>query len=144
PIKSELFVPMEEIDHTAITDSHGKNLVTPGWIGRWVRLTDVSPNGDRKPTLIPMRNYQRWGGRVIMDPDRGGKFPKMDIYGIAMEIPRERYGARVIAKSERATFDDDEVMRHLDDYAEEINSQAGRRGGLVSVSSAEGDGNRSL
>ncbi len=141
PLTSRLFVA-DAPDEIAITDINGKSLVRPGWIGRWVRLTD----SQGRESNVRLREFQAWGAEVILDPDKpkvDGKLQqKRDVWGIAVQMPAAKYGARVIARSPHGAFDNDAILSNLDDLAESINSQAGIR--AVGIEAAEEHGNRSL
>ncbi len=140
PLTSRLFVA-DTPDVIAITDVNGKSLVKPGWIGRWVRLID----SQGRESNVRLREFQGWGAEVILDPDKpkvDGKLqPKRDVWGIAVQMPPDRYGARVIDRSPHGAFDNDQILSNLDDLAESMNSQAGYR--AVGVVPADEHGSRS-
>lgn len=141
PLESRLFVA-DAPDVIAITDKNGKSLVRDGWIGRWVRLSD----SQGRQSNVRLREFLAWGAEVILDPDKekvDGKLPpKTDVWGIAVQIPAARYGARVIAHSPRSAFDSDLIMSHLDDLAESINSESGYA--AVRIAPTKEHGSRSL
>lgn len=137
PATAHILVP-REMDLFTPMGKDGQPLHTPGWIPHWVR--DKDPEGKESPQRV--RNFEAWGGRPVLDRDNNNE-PVVDIYGRYMELPAERYGHKVVAKSVNGAFDHDEYMQEqLYEIAESSNQELGR--GLISTYVGDEHGDRSF
>lgn len=120
-------------DLAAMRDSKGNSLVKPGWIPRWVRKKDL----EGKPDDGRWRLFQAWGAEEVLDEN--GE-PLEGRLGKAVQLPPERYAARVLRHSPTGAFDSDRETERLIEAMEDVNRQAGYRVG--SIVPREGHGSR--
>ena len=99
-------------------------LVKPGYIPRWVRTKDM----DGKPWDGRVRLFRAWGAEDVLLKDGT---PLEDRYGKAMQLPPERYAARVLATSPTGAFDDDRQTEQLMETMDAMNRQVGYRAGQL-------------
>ncbi len=118
-------------DLAAMTDSEGNSLVKPGWVPRWVRMKDL----EGKPSERRLRMFRAWGAEDVLDET--GK-PLVDILGKAVQLPPERYAARVLRSSQTGAFDDNPMTEQLMEQMEGFNRQVGYRAGAVLPREAHG------
>lgn len=121
-------------DITRMTDPEtGQNLITPGWVARWVREID----GEGRPSQARVEEFKDYGYEVVMSRD--GK-PLRSALGVAMTAPPEQYAERIKDYMPTGALNRDDLLADAYEAVEEANQHAGDE--VVKIAVGRGHGRR--